>query len=66
LPGVTIGDNTVIGAGSIVTRSIPANVVAYGNPCKVVREIGERDKKYYFRDMPFDEEFIEEAHLNQD
>lgn len=66
LPGVTIGDNTVIGAGSVVTRSIPANVVAYGNPCKVAREIGERDKKYYFRDMQFDEEFIEEAHVNQD
>ena len=61
LPGVTIGDNTVIGAGSIVTRSIPENVVAFGNPCKVVREIGERDKKYYFRDLAFDQEFIDEA-----
>ncbi len=35
LPGVTIGENTTIGAGSIVTRDIPANVVAYGNPCRV-------------------------------
>ncbi|NLZ27866.1 MAG: sugar O-acetyltransferase [Firmicutes bacterium] len=49
-PGITIGDNTVIGAGSIVTRDIPANVVAVGNPCKIVREIGEKDKKYYYRD----------------
>lgn len=50
LPGVTIGDNTVIGAGSIVTKDIPANVVAVGNPCKILREINERDKEYYFRD----------------
>ncbi|MBO5051329.1 MAG: sugar O-acetyltransferase [Clostridia bacterium] len=51
LPGVTIGDNTVIGAGSVVTRDIPANVVAVGNPCRVLREIGERDREYYFRDL---------------
>ena len=50
LPGVTIGDNTVIGAGSVVTKDIPANVVAVGNPCKVIREIGEHDKMYYFKD----------------
>jgi maltose O-acetyltransferase len=37
LPGVTIGDNTTIGAGSVVTRAIPANVVAVGNPCRVIR-----------------------------
>lgn len=49
-PGVTIGDNTVIGAGSIVTKDIPANVVAVGNPCRVMREIGEHDKEYYFKD----------------
>lgn len=49
-PGVTIGDNTVIGAGSIVTKNIPANVVAVGNPCKVLREIGEHDREYYFKD----------------
>ena len=54
LPGVTIGDNSVIGGGSVVTKDIPANVVAVGNPCKVLREIGERDEKYYFRDMPVD------------
>lgn len=50
MPGVTIGDNTVIGAGSVVTRDIPANVVAVGNPCRVLREIGERDREYYFKD----------------
>ena len=54
LPGVKIGDNTVIGAGSIVTKDIPANVVAFGNPCKVIREIGERDKEYYYKDMKID------------
>jgi galactoside O-acetyltransferase len=47
LPGVTIGDNTVIGAGSVVTKDIPANVVAVGNPCKVLREINEHDREFY-------------------
>lgn len=50
LPGVTIGENTVIGAGSVVTKDIPANVVAVGNPCKILREIGERDNIYYYKD----------------
>ena len=50
LPGVTIGDNTVIGAGSIVTKDIPANVVAVGNPCRVLRPIGEKDREYYYKD----------------
>ena len=49
LPGVEIGDNCVIGAGSVVTKNIPANSVAVGNPCKVIREISEQDKKYYFK-----------------
>lgn len=44
LPGVTIGSDTVIGAGSVVTRDIPAGVLAVGNPCRVLREISERDK----------------------
>ena len=56
LPGVSIGDNTVIGAGSIVTKDIPANVVAYGNPCRVIGEIGEHDRKYYYRDRKVDVE----------
>ena len=50
LPGVIIGDNSVIGAGSVVTKDIPANVVAVGNPCRVLREINEHDREYYFRD----------------
>lgn len=54
LPGVTIGDNTVIGAGSVVTKDIPANVVAVGNPCRVLREISERDREYYYRDRRID------------
>ncbi len=54
LPGVTIGDNTVIGAGSVVTQDIPANVVAVGNPCRVMREIGERDREFYFKDCRID------------
>ena len=49
MPGVTIGRNTVIGAGSIVTRDIPDNVVALGVPCKVVREVGEHDKEYFYK-----------------
>ena len=50
MPGVSIGDNTVIGAGSIVTKDIPANVVAVGNPCKVMREINDHDKEFYYKD----------------
>jgi galactoside O-acetyltransferase len=49
MPGVTIGDNTVIGAGSVVTKDIPAGVVAVGNPCRVMREITERDREVYFK-----------------
>ena len=54
MPGVTIGDNSVIGAGSIVTKDIPANVVAVGNPCHVMRPIGERDKKYFYKNEEID------------
>lgn len=50
MPGVTIGDNAVIGAGSVVTKDIPANVAAVGNPCRVMREISEQDRKYYYKD----------------
>lgn len=50
LPGVTVGDNTVIGAGSVVTKDIPANCVAVGNPCRVLREINEHDREYYYKD----------------
>lgn len=55
LPGVNIGSNTVIGAGSVVTKDIPDWVIAAGNPCKVIRKITEEDKKFYFRDKEFDE-----------
>jgi maltose O-acetyltransferase len=55
-PGVTIGDNTVIGAGSVVTKDIPANVVAAGVPCRVIREITEDDRKYYYKNREFDVE----------
>lgn len=50
MPGVTIGDNSVIGAGSVVTKDIPANVVAYVNPCCVAREINEHDREFYYKD----------------
>lgn len=50
LPGIAIGDNSVIGAGSVVTKDVPANVVAVGTPCRVLREIGEHDREYYWRD----------------
>ncbi len=50
MPGVTIGDDTVIGAGSVVTRDIPSGVVAVGVPCRVVREISDHDREFYWRD----------------
>ena len=54
MPGVTIGNNVVIGGGSVVTKDIPDNMIAVGNPCKVIREITEADRDYYFRDRKFD------------
>lgn len=51
LAGVTIGDNTIIGTGSIVTKDIPSNVIAVGNPCKVIREITDKDKTEYSKRM---------------
>lgn len=56
LPGVHIGSNVVIGAGSVVTKDIPDWCVAVGNPCRVIRPITEEDRKYYYRDQVFDEE----------
>lgn len=47
LGGVTIGDNVVIGAGSVVSKDIPANSLAVGNPCRVIREITEQDREHY-------------------
>ena len=66
LPGVHIGSNTVIGAGSVVTKDIPDWVVAAGNPCKVIRQITEEDKRYYYKDRAFDPEaweIISKLHL---
>ena len=56
MPGVHIGSNTVIGAGSVVTKDIPDWVVAVGNPCRVIKQITEDDKKYYYKDREFDPE----------
>lgn len=53
-PGVKIGNNVVIGAGSVVTKDIPDNAIAVGNPCRVIREVTEEDRKYYFKDREFD------------
>ncbi len=61
LPGVTIGDNCVIGAGSIVNRDIPDNSVACGNPCRVVKTITDEDKRHYFGNLTFDGEAWEES-----
>ena len=58
MPGITIGDNSVVGAGSIVTKDIPANVVAFGNPCRVIREITDEDMEFYYKDRKVDEDFI--------
>ena len=58
MPGVTIGDNTVIGAGSVVTKDIPSGVIAVGNPCKVLRPVGEKDRTYYFKNHKIEWESI--------
>ena len=55
-PGVHIGNNVVIGSGSVVTKDIPDNYIAVGNPCRLIREITEEDRKYYFKDREFDVE----------
>lgn len=60
MPGIIIGDNVVIGAGSVVTHDLPSNVVAVGTPCKVLREVGEHDREYYFKEHKIDWEHMEE------
>lgn len=60
VPGITIGKNTVIGAGSVVTKDIPDNVVAVGNPCKVLREVSERDREFFYKSEKIDWENITE------
>ena len=59
LPGVTVGDNVVIGAGSVVTKDIPSDVVAVGNPCKILRKVGEKDREFYFKNRRIDYSVIE-------
>lgn len=59
MPGITIGDNVVIGAGSIVTKDLPDNVIAVGNPCRVVREFTEHDRQYYFQERTIDPKWFE-------
>lgn len=53
-PGVHIGNNVVIGSGSVVTKDIPDNMIAAGNPCKIIREITEENRKYYYKNNEFD------------
>ncbi|GAA4314320.1 sugar O-acetyltransferase [Pontixanthobacter gangjinensis] len=52
-PGISIGDNTIIGSGSVLTKDIPAGVIAAGNPCKVIRQVSDEDKLYYFKQRKF-------------
>ncbi len=63
LPGVTVGENSVIGAGSVVTKDIPPDVVAVGVPCRVLRSIGSRDREYFFKNERIDWENIQGDHF---
>lgn len=58
MPGITIGDNVVIGAGSVVTKDIPSGVVAVGNPCRILRKVNEHDREYYFKDKKIPPEIL--------
>ncbi len=60
MPGITIGDNVVVGAGSVVTKDLPSNVVAVGNPCHVLRAVNEHDREYYFKGRKMDEAVFQE------
>ncbi len=61
LPGVTIGDNVVIGAGSVVTKDLPSDVVAVGNPCRVLRPIEEKDMQFYYKQRRIPDTILEKA-----
>lgn len=58
VPGVTVGNNVIIGAGSVVTKDLPDNVVAVGNPCKILRQVNDRDREYYFKNRKVDYSFL--------
>ena len=60
MPGITIGDHVVVGAGSVVTKDLPSNVIAVGNPCRVLREIGDHEREYYFKDSRIDHARLED------
>ena len=60
LPGVHIGNNVVVGAGSVVTKDLPDNVIAVGNPAKIIRKITDEDVDYYYKDKKFDVEGYKE------
>ncbi|MFT8916329.1 MAG: sugar O-acetyltransferase [Oenococcus sp.] len=59
-PGTKIGKNSVIGAGSVVTKDVPENVVAYGNPAKVARQINDKDREFYFKDRKTPQRFFDQ------
>lgn len=61
MPGITIGDNVIVGAGSIVTKDLPDNVVAVGNPCRVLREVNDHDREFYWKDRKIDWKQIDDA-----
>ena len=54
VPGVHIGRNTVIGAGSVVTKDIPDNVIGVGNPCRVIRNVSEHDREFFYKSQRID------------
>ncbi|AQS52778.1 Galactoside O-acetyltransferase [Jeotgalibaca dankookensis] len=56
LPGITIGANVVIGAGSVVTKDLPDNIVAVGNPCRILRKVNQHDEEYYFKNRKINTE----------
>ena len=60
MPGVTIGNNTVVGAGSVVAKDLPSNIIAAGSPCRILREVGPRDREFYFRDRRIPPQLLEE------